>query len=192
MTSARWTFPTSSPRSTSPPPTTDHSSPYSATAYDTYGRELTETDANGHVTTTVYTPTTGATPTSIKVTQPKVTGQTAGFTTTTTLDPARGLDLKITDAAGYSTTSTYDPLGRLTAVWNPGFPTDNNPNTKFSYDLNPTLRRRSPPRPSTTTTPTAPPSRSTTRCCARARHRRPPWTAAAPSPTPSTTPTAGR
>ncbi|MFF2129327.1 RHS repeat-associated core domain-containing protein [Streptomyces olivochromogenes] len=115
--------------------------------YDSYGRELTETDADNHVTTTVYTPTTGATPTSIKVTQPKVTGQTAGFTTMTTLDPARGLDLKTTDAAGYSTTSTYDPLGRLTAVWNPGFPTDNNPNTKFSYDLNPKA-------PSTVTTQT--------------------------------------
>ncbi|MEU0201869.1 MULTISPECIES: RHS repeat-associated core domain-containing protein [unclassified Streptomyces] len=105
--------------------------------YDTYGRELTETDADGRTTTTAYTPTTGAAPTTIKVTQPKVTGQTAGFTTTTTLDPARGLDLKTTDAAGYSTTSTYDPLGRLTAVWSPGFSTSNNPNTKYSYNLTP-------------------------------------------------------
>ncbi|MEW2162207.1 RHS repeat-associated core domain-containing protein [Streptomyces sp. NPDC007084] len=116
-------------------------------SYDTYGRELTETDADGRVTTTTYTPTTGASPTAISVTQPKVTGQTAGFTTTTTLDPARGLDLKTTDAAGYSTTSTYDPLGRLTAVWNPGFPTDNNPNTKYSYNLTPSA-------PSTVTTQT--------------------------------------
>ncbi|MFF8948500.1 RHS repeat-associated core domain-containing protein [Streptomyces sp. NPDC014940] len=117
------------------------------TTYDSYGRELTETDADGRTTTTTYTPTTGAAPTSIKVTQPKVTGQSAGFTTTTTLDPARGLDLKTTDAAGYSTTSTYDPLGRLTAVWNPGFSTSNNPNTKYSYDLNPKT-------PSTVTTQT--------------------------------------
>ncbi|MEU5633882.1 RHS repeat-associated core domain-containing protein [Streptomyces rishiriensis] len=113
--------------------------------YDTYGRELTETDADGRVTTTVYTPTAGASPTSVAVTQPKVTGQTAGFTTTTTLDPARGLDLKTTDAAAYSTTSTYDPLGRVTAVWNPGFSTANNPNTKFAYNLSPTA-------PSTVTT----------------------------------------
>ncbi|MFF4693441.1 RHS repeat-associated core domain-containing protein [Streptomyces sp. NPDC001307] len=105
--------------------------------YDDYGRELTETDADNRTTTTTYNPTTGAAPTSIKVTQPKVTGQTTAFSTTTTLDPARGLDLKTTDAAGYSTTSTYDPLGRLTAVWNPGFATSNNPNTKYSYDLNP-------------------------------------------------------
>jgi RHS repeat-associated protein len=115
--------------------------------YDSYGRELTETDADNRITTTTYTPTTGAAPTSIKVTQPKVTGQTTGFTTTTTLDPVRGLDLKTTDAAGYSTTSTYDPLGRLTAVWNPGFSTSNNANTKYSYDLNPKA-------PSTVTTQT--------------------------------------
>ncbi|MFF1691685.1 MULTISPECIES: RHS repeat-associated core domain-containing protein [unclassified Streptomyces] len=115
--------------------------------YDTYGRELTETDADGRTTTTAYTPTTGPAPTSITVTQPKVTGQTAGFTTTSTLDPARGLDLKTTDAAGYSTNSTYDPLGRLTAVWNPGFSTANNPNTKYSYALNPST-------PSTVTTQT--------------------------------------
>ncbi|MGV9887273.1 RHS repeat-associated core domain-containing protein [Streptomyces sp. NPDC003395] len=115
--------------------------------YDTYGREITETDADGRTTTTTYMPATGASPTSIKVTQPKVTGQTAGFAATTTLDPARGLDLKTTDAAGFSTTSTYDPLGRLTAVWNPGFPTTNNPNTKYSYDL-------TPKGPSTVTTQT--------------------------------------
>ncbi|MEU1475472.1 RHS repeat-associated core domain-containing protein [Streptomyces sp. NPDC005760] len=115
--------------------------------YDTYGRERTETDADGRTTTTAYTPATGASPTSVSVTQPKVTGQTTAFTTTSTLDPAHGLDLKTTDAAGYATTSTYDPLGRLTAVWAPGFPTDNNPNTKYSYNLSPSA-------PSTVTTQT--------------------------------------
>ena len=129
----------------------DDGTPHYITAlkntYDSYGRELTETDADGRVTTTAYTPTAGASPTAITVTRPKVTGQTAGFATTTTLDPARGLDLKTTDAAGYSTTSTYDPLGRLTAVWSPGFPTDNNPNIKYSYNLTPSA-------PSTVTTQT--------------------------------------
>ncbi|MBV2358022.1 HNH endonuclease [Streptomyces sp. J2-1] len=115
--------------------------------YDDYGRELSETDADNRTTTTTYTPATGASPTAVKVTQPKVTGQTAAFSSTTTIDPARGLDLKTTDAAGYSTTSTYDPLGRLTAVWEPGFSTANNPNTKYGYDLNPTA-------PSTVTTQT--------------------------------------
>ncbi|WP_406446857.1 polymorphic toxin-type HINT domain-containing protein [Streptomyces sp. NBC_01613] len=129
----------------------DDGTPHYITAlkntYDSYGRELTETDADGRVTSTAYTPATGTNPTSITVTQPKVTGQTAGFTTTTTLDPVRGLDLKTTDAAGYSTTSAYDPLGRLTSVWSPGFPTDNNPNIKYSYNLSPSV-------PSTVTTQT--------------------------------------
>ncbi|MGW0831987.1 RHS repeat-associated core domain-containing protein [Streptomyces prunicolor] len=129
----------------------DDGTPHYVTAlkntYDSYGRELTETDADGRVTTTAYTPTAGASPTAITVTRPKVTGQTAGFATTTTLDPARGLDLKTTDAAGYSTTSAYDPLGRLTSVWNPGFPTDDNPNIKYSYNLSPSV-------PSTVTTQT--------------------------------------
>ncbi|MBJ7905112.1 hypothetical protein IF655_17625 [Streptomyces sp. DSM 110735] len=115
--------------------------------YDSYGREVTETDADNRVTTTDYTPVSGASPTSVKVTQPKVTGQTAGFATTTTLDPGRGVDLKTTDPAGYSSTSAYDPLGRLTSVWSPGFSTSNNPNTKYSYDLNPGA-------PSTVTTQT--------------------------------------
>ncbi|MEV6496640.1 RHS repeat-associated core domain-containing protein [Streptomyces prunicolor] len=129
----------------------DDGTPHYITAlkntYDSYGRELTETDADGRVTTTAYTPTAGASPTAITVTRPKVTGQTAGFATTTTLDPARGLDLKTTDAAGYSTTSAYDPLGRLTSVWSPGFPTDDNPNIKYSYNLSPSV-------PSTVTTQT--------------------------------------
>ncbi|WP_229924831.1 RHS repeat-associated core domain-containing protein [Streptomyces sulfonofaciens] len=115
--------------------------------YDSYGRELTETDADNRTTTTAYTPATGAAPTSIKVIQPKVTGQTVGFATTTTLDPARGLDVKTTDAAGYSTNSSYDPLGRLTAVWNPGFSTSAPANTTYTYNLSRSV-------PSTVTTKT--------------------------------------
>ncbi len=107
------------------------------TGYDSYGREHTETDGDGRTTTTDFTPASGASPTSVKITRPQVTGQTAAFTTTSTLDPARGTDLRTTDAAGYATNSTYDPLGRLTAVWNPGFATTANPNTKYAYDLNP-------------------------------------------------------
>ncbi|MEV8627431.1 RHS repeat-associated core domain-containing protein [Streptomyces sp. NPDC051079] len=102
--------------------------------YDGYGRQITETDARGYTTTTAYTAATATAPATIKVTQPKVTGQTLAFSSTSTLD-ARGLVTKVTDAAGYSTTSTYDPLGRLTAVWKPGFPTSNGANTTFSYNL---------------------------------------------------------
>ncbi|MFG3142191.1 RHS repeat-associated core domain-containing protein [Streptomyces sp. NPDC048211] len=115
-------------------------------SFDSYGRELTDEDALSHVTSTSYTAATATAPASIKVTQPKVTGQTAGFATTTTSDP-RGMPLKTTDAAGYSTTSSYDPLGRLSAVWNPGFPTTNGANTTYAYNLSRTV-------PSTVTTRT--------------------------------------
>ncbi|MER5882903.1 RHS repeat-associated core domain-containing protein [Streptomyces sp. NPDC001941] len=106
--------------------------------FDSYGRETSETDALGRTTTTIFTPASGTTPPTVKVTQPKVTGQTAGFTTTTTADPERGLPVRTTDAAGYATTSAYDALGRLTSVWRPGFSTSNGPNTRYTYSLSPT------------------------------------------------------
>ncbi len=106
--------------------------------YDQYGRELTSTDGDSRVTTTAYTPTTGAAPTKVVVTSPKVTGQLSGFAATSVMDPTRGETLSTTDAAGYVTSSTYDPMGRLTGVWDPGFSqtaNPNQPNTKYSYDL---------------------------------------------------------
>lgn len=57
----------------------------SESKYDEYGRVLTATDADGNITTTAYTPTTGAEPTSVTVTDPM------GLATTTTYDPARDL-----------------------------------------------------------------------------------------------------
>ncbi|MFF0754511.1 RHS repeat-associated core domain-containing protein [Streptomyces sp. NPDC004267] len=113
---------------------TPHHIPTFKATFDTYGRQLTETDARGYTTTTAYTAATATTPATIKVTQPLVTGQTAAFSSTSVLDP-RGLVTKVTDAAGYSTTSAYDPLGRLAAVWKPGFATSNGANTKFTYNL---------------------------------------------------------
>lgn len=110
----------------------------SRATYDQYGRELTSTNGDNRITTTAYTPATGASPTEIDVTLPVVTGQTAGFTTKTYLDPTRGETTKTADAAGYVTTQTYDPLGRLTAVWDPGFSqsaSPNQPNTRYSYNL---------------------------------------------------------
>ncbi|MFI8822213.1 RHS repeat-associated core domain-containing protein [Streptomyces sp. NPDC053431] len=113
---------------------TAHYIPTLKASYDTYGRQITETDARGYTTTTSYTAATATAPATIKVTQPLVTGQTTAFSSTTTLD-ARSLATKVTDAAGYSTTNAYDPLGRLIAVWKPGFATSNGANTKFTYNL---------------------------------------------------------
>ncbi|MEV6007854.1 RHS repeat-associated core domain-containing protein [Streptomyces sp. NPDC051976] len=105
--------------------------------YDIYGRALSQTDALGRRTITTYTPATGAAPTKIKTTQPQVTGQLQGFSSTTTYDPARALPLSTTDAAGYTTSSTYDPLGRVTASWDAGFSQSlgADPNVTYSYNL---------------------------------------------------------
>lgn len=101
----------------------------STATYDEYGRILTSTNADGKTTTTAYTPTTGAEPTSVKVTDP------ANLATTTTYDPARDLPLTVTDPAGYVTTKQYDALGRLTAAWSPGHATTGPADDTFSYSL---------------------------------------------------------
>jgi RHS repeat-associated protein len=82
------------------------------TGYDAYGRILSSTDANGNTTKTAYS-TPSASPATITTTN------LLGWTSTTTLDPARNLTLSSTDANGELTTETYDSLGRLTAVWSP-------------------------------------------------------------------------
>src|SRR5262249_8972365 len=79
--------------------------------YDSYGRGLTSYDGDGNETQTSYTTnavglTTGATITNAK-----------SQTTSTTLDPTRGLTLTATDANGVVVTEQYDALGRLTSVW---------------------------------------------------------------------------
>jgi len=104
----------------------------SAATYDEYGRVLTSTDADGHTTTTAYTPATGAEPTSEKVTDPMA------LVTTTTYDPARDLPLTVTNPADWVTTETYDALGRLTAVWTPGHATSGPADDTFSYDVSDT------------------------------------------------------
>lgn len=82
--------------------------------YDEYGRPLIVTDPDNNLTTTTYTPATGATPTTVTVKDP------LGYLTTTVSDPLHGVPLKTTDTAGYVTTEQYDALGRLTTVYKPG------------------------------------------------------------------------
>jgi RHS repeat-associated protein len=99
----------------------------SQASYDEYGRVLTATDADGHVTKTTYTPATGAEPTSKAVTDPM------NLVTTTTLDPARDLPLTVTNPAGWVTARQYDSLGRVTAAWTPGHATSTPAQYTFSY-----------------------------------------------------------
>jgi RHS repeat-associated protein len=107
-------------------------------AVDEYGRPTAATDGLGRVTTTAYSPATGAAPTSVTVTAPVLAGQSAGFATTKTYDPARGQELTTTDAAGHEGFQTYDSLGRLTAGWAPqssATPATTPPNAKFTYQI---------------------------------------------------------
>ncbi|SDO89877.1 intein C-terminal splicing region/RHS repeat-associated core domain-containing protein [Actinacidiphila guanduensis] len=86
----------------------------SSSTVDEYGRTLTDTDADNRTTTTHYTPATGASPTSVSVTDPK------SLATVTTYDPLRDLPLTSTDPASYVTKHQYDALGRSTADFKPG------------------------------------------------------------------------
>lgn len=100
------------------------------TVYDEYGRDTSTSDADSHATTTAYTPATGAEPTSIAVTDPM------GQVTTTAYDPLRELPTTATTPAGYVTTEQYDAVGRLTAVYKPGFAAATKvPNQKFTYTV---------------------------------------------------------
>ena len=102
-------------------------------AYDQFGRVTSATDADGNVTTTAYTPASGAEPTSEAVTDPM------GLVTTTTYDPVRDLPLTVTNPAGLVTTEKYDALGRLTSVWTPGHsPAADPADETFSYALSTT------------------------------------------------------
>jgi RHS repeat-associated protein len=101
----------------------------SATSYDEYGRSVSVTDANANVTTTAYTPATGALPAATVVTNPK------GWKTTTTLDPARDLPLTVTDPNDEVTTETYDALGRATEVWLPGRAITASADDTFAYSV---------------------------------------------------------
>ncbi|WP_259464600.1 polymorphic toxin-type HINT domain-containing protein [Streptomyces sp. TLI_171] len=111
--------------------------------FDAYGRQTATTDPNrtdathpnGATTSTVYTPASGAVPTTVEVTNP------LGWKSTTTMDPGRGLPTKAVDENGRTTIEGYDSLGRLTGVWLPGRDPANTDNTKFanrvfSYALN--------------------------------------------------------
>ena len=103
--------------------------PKSAATHDAYGRSLETVDGKGNVTTTAYTPATGALPTKIVSTNPMA------WITTTTLDPARELPLTVTDPNGEVNTETYDSLGRATAVWLPSEPTSEAASETFSYSV---------------------------------------------------------
>ncbi|MEV0537170.1 polymorphic toxin-type HINT domain-containing protein [Kitasatospora sp. NPDC050463] len=116
--------------------------------FDAYGRSLTTATTDGStynsagaqisgasvtpaVSTTALTPATGTLPTQVRATGP----MGSAWSTTTTVDPARGSALTSTDPNGRVITGQYDALGRLTAVWAPDRPTNKLPSRKFTYSL---------------------------------------------------------
>ncbi|WP_177239934.1 ricin-type beta-trefoil lectin domain protein [Streptomyces monashensis] len=112
-----------------------------ATAYDQYGRAIQAQDAAGNTTKTTFTPTTGQLPTQVVTTNPR------GWSTTSAMDPLRGLTMTSTDPNGRTTTIDYDALGRRTAMWLPGRSTSQSASRTFSYAVNGTA-------PATVTTDT--------------------------------------
>ncbi|WP_329364716.1 polymorphic toxin-type HINT domain-containing protein [Streptomyces sp. NBC_00669] len=106
----------------------------STSTFDSQGRGLTVSDAEGNTTYTIYTPTTGGPLTSVVTKDAKLYG------TTTTFDPARNLKTSTADPNGKRTDFAYDPLGRLTSVWLPTRSKSGgqNPNTTYDYGVSPT------------------------------------------------------
>ncbi|MEU0342030.1 RHS repeat-associated core domain-containing protein [Streptomyces bobili] len=99
-----------------------------ATTYDTLGRPVDVTDADGNTTSTAYTPTTAGPLTKTITTNPK------GHKLTSFLDHRHGQALRAYDANLKKTESIYDALGRLTAVWQP------NRNKAAGYSANTTFK----------------------------------------------------
>ncbi|WP_237694308.1 polymorphic toxin-type HINT domain-containing protein [Streptomyces sp. SID2563] len=122
--------------------------------FDSYGRQLTATDltanvtvtddntavrtarTDGRKTTTAYTPTSGfATQTKVTTPPAKASDATTAQTTTTDLDPLRGLVTKQTDTNNNVTEYAYDALGRTTKVWAADRRNTQIPTKQFVYTI---------------------------------------------------------
>jgi RHS repeat-associated protein len=105
----------------------------SADVYNSYGEVTSSYDADGGWNGSTYTPTTTAyTMANGSVTQVKVTNP-LGQSSTTVIDPMRGLPVTVTDANGIATNLHYDGLGRLIDLWEYGRATSSAANVIYSY-----------------------------------------------------------
>ena len=87
--------------------------PASTTGYDDYGRVTSSKDYQGNQDTVTFTPSQGQV---YAVTSTNAKGQSS----TSTLDPGRGVGLTEKDANNNISYVAYDPLGRVCAGWEAG------------------------------------------------------------------------
>ncbi|MEU9174058.1 polymorphic toxin-type HINT domain-containing protein [Streptomyces sp. NPDC048420] len=97
------------------------------TTYDDLGRVRTVTQPGVGTSETKYTPETGGPVTSVKTINAKTQ------TTTTALDPGRGLALTTEDPNGRVTRNEYDALGRLVKGWSASRSDGKSPNVMVTY-----------------------------------------------------------
>ncbi|GAA3757190.1 RHS repeat-associated core domain-containing protein [Plantactinospora mayteni] len=97
----------------------------SQATYDSTGRQLTNTDIKGNVTTTAYTPTVGG-----PVSKATTTGPAPfNWVTSEEFNPYWGSAVKGTDQNGKTTSEVeYDAFGRVAKVWDFGWLKSANPN----------------------------------------------------------------
>jgi RHS repeat-associated protein len=128
-----------------------------ASAFDTYGRPTSVTQAaadvrvtdfgtgaltrttrsDGSTSTTAYTPSTGFATQMVETTPPATPGNVAtALKSTTVLDPVRGGPTKVTDTNSKATNVTYDALGRTSKIWLADRLTSQTPSTAFTYRMN--------------------------------------------------------
>ena len=87
-----------------------------AYTYDAMGRVTSSTDAANRTVSTAYAPAADAAAGSGPLLSTTVTNP-AGWTSTTTVDPYRGLQTSVADENNKTTTMEYDALGRLVRGW---------------------------------------------------------------------------
>jgi RHS repeat-associated protein len=104
----------------------------SKTTYNAAGLVTASYDADGNKTSTSYATNSAGLITGMTVTNP------LSQSTTTTIDPERGLTLTSTDPNSVTTTSSYDALGRVTAVWLASRATSSPANYTYAYTVSDT------------------------------------------------------
>lgn len=119
------------------------------TSYDAYGRVTGSTapaylgESSGGVgplTTVTYNPggDAGLATRTVKSTEQDVNTAGLDLSTTTSLDPGRGLPVSVSDPNGAATVATYNPLGQITGVWEPGEAASAPANFVYTYTTTPT------------------------------------------------------